>query len=79
MDPINSWVDATEVRRLAESLVLPVPDARRLPAETYGEDFVGFAGRDAGARPAGRRARDETLLVCCVGFFLDFRGSRAGW
>lgn len=42
MDPINSWVDAVAVRKLAESLVAPSLQAEETPAETYGPAFVGY-------------------------------------
>jgi hypothetical protein len=42
MDPIDSWVDAAEMRRLAESLVAPAPEMAEAPAITFGQTFVGF-------------------------------------
>lgn len=42
MDPIDSWVDAVEIRRLAESLVGVAPAATETPAVGFGERFVGF-------------------------------------
>lgn len=45
MDPIESWVDSAELRRLAEALLDPPPVVPE-PANdaTYGSDFVGYAG-----------------------------------
>jgi hypothetical protein len=42
MDPIDSWVDAAEVRRLAESLMASAPEPMETPRLAYGEAFVGF-------------------------------------
>lgn len=42
MDPIDSWVDAAAVRKLAASLVAPSLQAEETPAESYGPAFVGF-------------------------------------
>jgi len=42
MDPIDSWVDAAEVRRLAESLVASAPGLMETPKLAYGAAFVGF-------------------------------------
>ena len=47
MDPLQSWVDADEVRRLAARLIEPVRDpATAIPPGEPGfdEGFVGFAG-----------------------------------
>ncbi|MBT8038158.1 MAG: hypothetical protein KJO21_11490 [Verrucomicrobiae bacterium] len=44
MDPIESWLDAKEVRRIAESLMSPVPKVDQSAGDTgYGDDFEGFA------------------------------------
>ena len=42
MDPIDSWVDAVELRKLAESLVAPQVESVTTPEITYGSSFVGF-------------------------------------
>ena len=43
-ESISQWMDAEEVRALAESLLKPLSDEGREAAELdYGEDFVGFA------------------------------------
>lgn len=47
MDPINPWVDTQAVRKLAESLLMPVDQAVHSTVETcFGDEFVGFAGTD---------------------------------
>lgn len=60
MDPIDSWVDAAEVRRLAETLLMPVRDELRTVQEPcFGAEFVGFAGpdlRSSGSRPTAAMA-----------------------
>lgn len=49
MDPINPWLDPVEVRRLAERLMMPVPDSTVSVADAgFDEAFVGYAS----ARPA---------------------------
>jgi hypothetical protein len=48
MDPINPWLDADEVRRLAARLLKPLRDPAMPPADAgFGETFVGYAA----ARP----------------------------
>lgn len=45
MDPIQSWLDAKEVRRMAESLMAPAPEVDQAALDAgYGDDFEGFAG-----------------------------------
>ncbi|HSP43004.1 MAG TPA: hypothetical protein VLO11_09045, partial [Luteolibacter sp.] len=55
MDPLRSWVDADEVRRLAARLIEPARDAAA-PMDTgeagFDEGFVGFTGE----RPAAVEA-----------------------
>jgi len=57
MDPINPWLDPSEVRHLAEQLLRPVPPARLAAADPgFAESFVGFTspGEAApGPIPAG--------------------------
>ena len=49
MDPVNPWLDADEVRRMAARLMKPAGDAPVNVADAgFDEDFVGFAGE----RPA---------------------------
>ena len=53
MDPINPWIDADEVRQLAESLMPP----RALPVASiddtgFNDAFVGFAAPDPVETPA---------------------------
>ena len=44
MDPIQSWLDAAEVRRMAESLMAPAPEVDQSAIDAgYGDDFEGFA------------------------------------
>lgn len=44
MDPIQSWLDAKEVRRMAESLMAPAPEVDQAALDAgYGDDFEGFA------------------------------------
>jgi hypothetical protein len=54
MDPIESWVDPQEVRRLAEALMTPSARAQTSSEDaTYSQDFVGFAqGQQAASIPA---------------------------
>jgi len=43
MDPIESWLDAKEVRRMAEELMAPVSEKDQIVSEAgYGNDFEGF-------------------------------------
>mgnify|MGYP001258898074 CR=1 FL=1 len=64
-ESISQWMDAEEVRALAESLLKPLPDGGREAAELdYGEDFVGFAEIPEGEKPdasaeAARRSLSE--------------------
>ena len=44
MDPINPWLDADEVRRLAARLMKPLRDPAQPVADAgFGEGFVGYA------------------------------------
>ena len=43
MDPIESWIDRDELRRLADSL-LAQPTSSQPADATYGDDFIGYAG-----------------------------------
>lgn len=43
MDPIESWVDRDELRRLADSL-LTQPSPPEPADATYGDEFIGYAG-----------------------------------
>ncbi|MBT7959932.1 MAG: hypothetical protein HN759_11425, partial [Akkermansiaceae bacterium] len=43
MDYVQSWLDAKEVRRMAEDLMTPVPvDGASAMDAGFGEDFEGF-------------------------------------
>ena len=45
MDPVHPWVDPSEMRRLAESLLLAPAKAPEAPEGAgFGGDFVGYAG-----------------------------------
>jgi hypothetical protein len=52
MDPLEPWIDASAVRRMAERLLEPSgePSIEPGPDAGFGMDFVGFAG-DADAAP----------------------------
>ncbi|MBK1854847.1 hypothetical protein JO972_07740 [Verrucomicrobiaceae bacterium 5K15] len=44
MDRLQSWLDAKEVRRMAESLMAPAPEVEPAAVDAgYGDDFEGFA------------------------------------
>lgn len=44
MDPLNPWVDAAEMMRLAEALLAPPPAQTRAPEDAgFGGDFIGYA------------------------------------
>lgn len=44
MDPLQPWLDAKEVRRLAEGLLAPPPEVEESAVDAaYGEVFEGFA------------------------------------
>jgi hypothetical protein len=46
MDPINAWVDADELKRLAESLLAPPQKPQTPPDDAgFGGDFIGFASQ----------------------------------
>ena len=43
MDYVQSWLDAKEVRRMAEDLMTPAPvDGASVMDAGFGEDFEGF-------------------------------------
>ena len=51
MDPLQPWLDAKEVRRLAEGLLAAPPEVEEAAVDAaYGQVFEGFAGD--GAAPA---------------------------
>ena len=52
MDPLEPWIDASAVRRLAESLLADhnEPEVTDSPDAGFGNEFVGFAG--GAPRPA---------------------------
>jgi hypothetical protein len=48
MDPLNPWLDADEVRRMALRLIKPVGESTANIADAgFGETFIGFAPPDA--------------------------------
>lgn len=77
MDPIESWVDPQEVKRLAEALMNPVARTNA-PSDdaTYSKHFVGFAeARDDkkfiasdGRTPSAVPTSSQTTLVGAHGY-----------
>ncbi|MFK7910555.1 MAG: hypothetical protein AB8F34_08120 [Akkermansiaceae bacterium] len=72
MDPVQSWLDAKEVRRMAESLMAPPPEVDPTKVDAgYGESFEGFADSFSGEEvnstgipnPPERRTAVETSLA----------------
>jgi hypothetical protein len=61
MDPLEPWIDASAVRRLAESLLADSnePEVADSPDAGFGMEFVGFAG--GGPRPAAPLATAAEL------------------
>lgn len=57
MDPLEPWVDAAAVRRLAEQLLADshLPEVSAAPDAGFGGDFVGFA-------PSSREALSVTVV-----------------
>ncbi len=60
MDPVNPWLDPSEVRHLAEQLLRPVAPARLAAADPgFDKAFVGFTnqgGQDTNAPPPQEHA-----------------------
>lgn len=57
MDPVQSWLDAKEVRRMAESLMAPAPEVDQAAVEAgYGDEFEGFAKAAEAENKVGRSA-----------------------
>ena len=53
MDPVQSWLDAKEVRRMAESLMAPPPEVDPTVLDAgYGDSFEGFANASSDTMPA---------------------------
>lgn len=50
MNPVHPWLDADEVKRLAEQLMRPAPmqNAFALQNAGFGREFVGFAEKEPG-------------------------------
>lgn len=62
MDPIQSWLDAKEVRRMAESLMAPAPEVDQAALEAgYGDDFEGYAENRAPEQPGTRQTAAPAL------------------
>ena len=62
MDPLESWVDADAVKKMARELIEPVPEGGLESSENagYGPDFVGFAhGKEKGAVKSTDQDRSE--------------------
>jgi len=55
MDPLEPWIDASAVRRMAERLLVDAgePEVAAGPDAGFGSEFVGFAGDSARAGGAG--------------------------
>ncbi len=54
MDPLQPWLDAKEVRRLAEGLLAPPPEVEESAVDAaYGEVFEGFASKGDAQVPRG--------------------------
>ncbi len=53
MNPVHPWLDADEVKQLAEQLMRPPPaqETRTEPNTGYGTEFVGFAGDEPTPAP----------------------------
>lgn len=61
MDPVNPWLDPSEVRHLAEQLLRPVAPARLFAADPgFDSSFVGYMSSEAEVAPAERREQMET-------------------
>jgi hypothetical protein len=54
MDPLEPWIDASAVRRMAERLLEDTrePEVVAGPDAGFGSEFVGFAGASPGRAPA---------------------------
>lgn len=63
MDPVNPWLDADEVRRMAARLMNPARDAAVNVADAgFDEAFVGFANeRPASPAPASSPSVDDAV------------------
>lgn len=65
MDPLEPWIDASSVRRMAESLLAEPRGATTDPGPDagFGMEFVGFAGEPAlsGAAPAPEAAAPTAI------------------
>ncbi len=65
MDPVQSWLDAGEVRRMAEGLMEPVPEAGELaPGAGYGEGFEGFTGSSGDGGGGGPGSGVRQFVRC---------------
>ena len=52
MDPINPWVDTEAVRKLAQSLLVPIPREPEPERDAcFSDEFVGFAGASMPSAP----------------------------
>ena len=56
MDPVNPWLDPSEVRHLAEQLLRPVAPARLSAADPgFDKAFVGFTDPEHNTTEPARR------------------------
>lgn len=62
MDPLEPWIDASAVRRLAERLLADnsEPEVKAEPDAGFGSEFVGFAVENA-PRPVAEAAPQEKV------------------
>ncbi|MBT8044367.1 MAG: hypothetical protein KJO79_05395, partial [Verrucomicrobiae bacterium] len=64
MDPLQSWLDAKEVRRMAESLMAPSPAVDQSAVDAgYGDDFEGFAETPASDSVGSNKDLDSDLVA----------------
>lgn len=60
MDPIKSWLDSKEVRRMAEGLMAPPPEVDPSVLDAgYGDTFEGFAASSKDEKPSHQRTPSE--------------------
>ena len=63
MDPIQSWLDADEVRRMAEDLMAPVARINQDSDTGFGENFEGFTGEKSEENESPQEASSPTNVV----------------
>jgi hypothetical protein len=69
MDPLEPWIDASAVRRMAERLLTDSrePEVDAGPDAGFGTEFVGFADDTPGRRPAAAVAEPPARVFEPVG------------